>query len=250
MEKVNDLSDNPSYDLASRRFEWKLQIEAALFISPQPISIVDIHNQLDDIPQSILAELLHELIRDYKGFQGAIEIHHFPNDTYQMLVCHDVIIEPEIIPFTSGAEFTPAELQVLAFIAFNQPITQEDIFEFLGSKCKKVIIKLESKGYLVKDAVSQTGDMPDQSNNPSESLPYRTSPLFADYMGIRDDMDTIKNTIQSYYESLKQKAEAPKVQKKIKFQEMIPRESKPDRLFEIVSEADFKAAVANFDKTY
>ena len=135
-------------------------------------------------------------------------------------------------------------MQLLSFIAFNQPITLEDIIEFLSPKVKKILSGLIQKGFIQPEPIPAAETESEISPN------YITTALFADYMGIANDLSTIKQTIQKYYEQLEQKQNTPHPPKR--HCEKIERsfEPKADSLFEIVSEEDFKAAVAKFDEVY
>lgn len=68
-----------------------------------------------------------------------------------------------------------AALEVLAIIAYNQPITRLEIEEFRGVSCTHTLRKLLAKG-LIKEAGKS--DMPGRPNL------YKTTSEFLDYFGL------------------------------------------------------------------
>ena len=78
-----------------------------------------------------------------------------------------------------------AALEVLAIVAYNQPITRIEIEELRGVSCSHIIRKLLAKG-LLKEAGKS--DMPGRPNL------YKTTSEFLDYFGLAtiNDLPDIK----------------------------------------------------------
>lgn len=94
-----------------------------------------------------------------------------------------------------------ASLEVLAIVAYNQPITRSEIDELRGVSCSHIIRKLLAKG-LLKEAGKS--DMPGRPNL------YKTTSEFLDYFGlatiedlpnieIEKDIDDEKELFTSIY---------------------------------------------------
>lgn len=81
---------------------------------------------------------------------------------------------------------TPSALEVLAIIAYNQPLTRVEVDELRGVSSAHIIRKLVAKG-LIKEAGKST--MPGRPNL------YRTTSDFLDYFGLStiSDLPDIEN---------------------------------------------------------
>lgn len=80
-----------------------------------------------------------------------------------------LVINPETNTLSQAA------LEVLAIVAYNQPITRVEIDELRGVSCSHVIRKLIAKGMLKEAGKS---DMPGRPNL------YKTTSEFLDYFGL------------------------------------------------------------------
>ncbi len=66
--------------------------------------------------------LLHELIQDYRNFHGALEIHAFPDSTYQLQAKHNVMIEPGVARFTRGKNLPPPKCNSSPLLPLTNPL--------------------------------------------------------------------------------------------------------------------------------
>ena len=80
-----------------------------------------------------------------------------------------LIVNPETNTLSQAA------LEVLAIVAYNQPITRIEIDEIRGVSCVHIIRKLIAKGLLKESGKS---DMPGRPNL------YKTTSEFLDYFGL------------------------------------------------------------------
>lgn len=80
-----------------------------------------------------------------------------------------LVVNPETNTLSQAA------LEVLAIVAYNQPITRSEIDELRGVSCSHIIRKLLAKG-LLKEAGKS--DMPGRPNL------YKTTSEFLDYFGL------------------------------------------------------------------
>ena len=82
-------------------------------------------------------------------------------------------------------KLSPAALETLAIIAYNQPITTSEVSEMRGVQSGQLIRKLAAKG-LLKEAGKS--DMPGRPNL------YRTTSEFLDYFGLAtiDDLPVVE----------------------------------------------------------
>jgi segregation and condensation protein B len=92
----------------------------------------------------------------------------------------------KLVENTDNNLLSPSALEVLAIVAYNQPITRVEIDEMRGISSAHMIRRLVAKG-LLKEAGKST--MPGRPNL------YKTTSDFLDYFGLAtiDDLPTIDN---------------------------------------------------------
>lgn len=107
------------------------KIEAALFISARFISVKELV-ELTDINPLMLKELLSKLNDKYASLDTAIEIIH-KEDLWKMDLRHEYFDMINRLA-TGNAEFSRAEQETLAIIAYKQPVKQSVIIKIRGNK--------------------------------------------------------------------------------------------------------------------
>lgn len=136
------------------------KIEAALFISGKYLSISELV-ALTDVNPILLKELLSKLIEKYNNEDSAIEIIEKDNE-YKMDVSAEYVNMINKLA-TGNSEFTKAEQETLAIIAYKQPVKQSIIIKIRGNKAyehvKKFIklnlVKAKKMGHTKELTLSQ-----------------------------------------------------------------------------------------------
>jgi len=107
------------------------KVEAALFISARYLTLQELV-ELTDINPLLLRELLEKLKEHYQNIDSSIEILS-KEDIWKMDIKHEYF---EMINklATGKAEFTRAEQETLAIIAYKQPVKQSVIIKIRGNK--------------------------------------------------------------------------------------------------------------------
>lgn len=95
----------------------------------------------------------------------------------------------------ANSELSEAALETLAIIAYNQPITRNQIDEIRGVSCTHIIRKL-----LIKDLIQDCG----RSDLPGRPILYSTTPHFLDYFGLSNISELPPIEIQSDSENTKE----------------------------------------------
>ncbi len=132
------------------------KIEAALFISARYISVKDLV-ELTDINPLLLRELLGKLQETYKNNDSAIDILE-KNGMWKMDVkeeYHRLINKLA----TGSAEFTKAEQETLAVIAYKQPVKQSVIIKIRGNKAYEHIKHFIEVGLLRAKKIGHTKEL-------------------------------------------------------------------------------------------
>ena len=138
-----------------------------------------------DIEESAAKELLLNLKKSYENDNRGLRISYL-GDAFKLTTKSEhkeyyekLVVNPETNTLSQAA------LEVLAIVAYNQPITRSEIDELRGVSCSHIIRKLLAKG-LLKEAGKS--DMPGRPNL------YKTTSEFLDYFGLAtiDDLPEIK----------------------------------------------------------
>ena len=166
-------------DEAKERDDLKT-LEAIFFVSGRFLSIQNLIS-LSDLNPIIIRDLIEKLKTKYSKMESAIEIIE-KNGNWKMDVRqeHSYIINKLA---TGSAEFSKAEQETLAIIAFKHPIKQSVIIKIRGNKAYDHIKKFMELGLIKKKKMGHTYDL-----SLTES--------FYDYFNISnsDDLVDIKKT--------------------------------------------------------
>ena len=123
-ETLNELDEN-------LEIESLKKVEAALFISARFLNLQELV-MLTDINPLMVKELLTKLIGKYNREDSAIEI-IVKDNMWKMDVRQEYV--PMINKLATGsAEFSKAEQETLAVIAYKQPVKQSVIINIRGNK--------------------------------------------------------------------------------------------------------------------
>ncbi len=121
--------------------------EAVLFAGGEPVSI-DRFSQVFEITPEEVGEVMDMLEAKLKKKNGGLSLVRLEN-TYQMTT------KPEYAAFIKKmyeikrrTPLSPAALEVLAVVAYNQPVTKSFIEQVRGVDCSGVVTTLVEKGLI------------------------------------------------------------------------------------------------------
>ena len=139
----------------SRELENMKRVEAALFISAKFLSLQELV-ALTDLNPILLEHSLSQLVDKY-GEESSIEVIK-KGDFWKMDVKNefrDIVNKLA----TGNNEFTKAEQETLAIIAYKQPITQSKIIHIRGNKAYDHIRKFTELGLVKTKRHGRTYDL-------------------------------------------------------------------------------------------
>lgn len=123
----------------------KSAIEAILFASGSPVELSRIADTLE-IPEKQAEEQISVLIDDYNSAQRGITIIKL-KDSYQMVSVKEYAPQIRtIMDLRRNSPLSQAALEVLAVVAYNQPVTKAFVEQVRGVDCSGVIGSLTLKG--------------------------------------------------------------------------------------------------------
>ena len=118
---------------------------------------------------------IEELIKDYEKEERGIRIEIF-GDKYKLVTKKEYKeYLKKLVPDEEDL-LTQSNLETLAIIAYNQPITRLQVEEIRGVSTSHIIRKL-----LMRDLIKELG----RSELPGKPILYGTTDYFLDYFGIK-----------------------------------------------------------------
>ena len=132
------------------------KIEAALFLAARFLSLKDLV-LLTDINPLMVKELIEKLIEKYDNDNSAIEVINKEN-MWKMDVKKEYFDMINKLA-TGSSEFTKAEQETLAVIAYKQPVKQSVIIKIRGNKAYEHIKKFLSNGLIIGKKLGHTQEL-------------------------------------------------------------------------------------------
>lgn len=127
--------------------ELKCAIEAILFASGVPVPLETISNAIEQKPKQT-ALLMKELMKEYNNGTHGIGIVRL-EESYQMCSKKEYgEYIRRVMDIKRNAPLSQAGLEVLAVVAYNQPVTKAFIEQVRGVDCSGVIGSLTTKGLI------------------------------------------------------------------------------------------------------
>lgn len=126
-------------------------LEAMLFAHAEPVETERLADALRLSAQDT-EELLHDLQQRYDEQESGLAILHFEPDRWQMTTrpYYGEVVK-RVLDTRRNAPLSPAALEVLAVIAYNQPVSRSFIEQVRGVDSSSTVTKLLEKG-LIEEA--------------------------------------------------------------------------------------------------
>lgn len=151
-------------------------LEAVIFASGEPISIDRLSEVFEIAPEKI-EKIAAELSEKLDNNKSGVKLVRLEN-TYQMATRSDFSeYIKKAFDMKRRTPLSPAAFEVLAVIAYNQPVTRSFVEQVRGVDCSGVITTLVEKGL-----IEECGRL----DLPGKPLLYRTTKNFLRSFGISD----------------------------------------------------------------
>ena len=148
--------------------EYQAAIEAILFASGEPVPVSRLAQALE-LEESEVQYLAEGLMERYRRQEGGIALRRL-DDAYQL--CSEAAYAPYVRKAMDIRRNTPlsqAAMEVLAVVAYNQPVTKAFVEQVRGVDCGAVL-----QGLMAKGLVEEKGRL----ELPGRPLLYGTTPHF------------------------------------------------------------------------
>ena len=164
-EKSPLTSSNPGLGLTAL-------VEAILFVSPEPVSAIQIGNILD-LPPREIKNAFKELDQLYIG--RGIRLQYHKNKVQITSAPEAAKVLENMLNLETTSTLSQAALETLSIVAYQQPITRPQIDSIRGVNSDGVLRTLLNKG-LIDDVGRAEG--------PGRPILYSTTTEFLKYFGL------------------------------------------------------------------
>ena len=173
----------------------KSAFEAMLFIWGEPLPAKDAA-EVFDITTEEAVDIFDELMIEYEQQKRGIQIRRI-NDSFQYVTAEEnaEFIRRLCTPVKSR-RLSQAALEVLAIIAYKQPVTKGEIDAIRGIKCDRVV-----EGLMAKDLICEKG----RSEAVGRPYLYGTTQKFLEQFGFESinelpEIEDIEGVLDAYDE--------------------------------------------------
>ena len=168
----------------------KAVLEGLLFVAGDDGVSASKLAEIMEIDSSEVLKLIDELSEDCKSESRGVQVKRF-GDLYKFVTKEEhskyykKLVDEDISDSLSNSA-----LEILAIVAYNQPITRVTIDEIRGVSCAHIVRKL-----VMKNLIKEVG----RSELPGRPLLYGVTDQFLDYFGLKslDDLPEIKVETES-----------------------------------------------------
>ena len=148
--------------------EYRKLIEAALFMSPNALSIAEIGSATGIASPGAIERLVAELISDYDGRDTSLRVMAISGK--YMFSLKDEYVS-KVSSLAAGPDLSRGALRVLAYISRNEDILQSDLVKYFGSATYEYIKELTEKEFI-------------EPHKYKRSRKIATAPKFKEYFGV------------------------------------------------------------------
>lgn len=149
-------------------------IEAILFASGDAIELSKLSETLL-IDEKIVKNLIDRIRNRYAEQESPFEVQYLDHCCQMGVLPQYAPMIREALELRKNTPLTPAALEVLAVIAYNQPVTRSFIEQVRGVDCSSIV-----RGLVEKGLVEEAGRL----NIPGKPLSYRTTSHFLRSFGM------------------------------------------------------------------
>ena len=133
--------------------DQKAMVEAALFVSEDPVNIKTLSKVTGITSTKDLKDILNTIKKELDANCHGIEL-ALTSEGYQFQV-KDKFLE-KVSGLTTYSDISKGTLRTLSLVALRQPMLQSEIIKIQGNKAYNYIKSLEKKGLIKTEKVSRT----------------------------------------------------------------------------------------------
>lgn len=178
----------------------KAVLEGILFIVGDEGTTIKEMSQILEVSEEEVKELLLELKKDYEDNSRGLRISYLGNAFKLTTKEEHKEYYEKLVMDSKTTNLSNAALEVLAVIAYNEPVTRLTIDEIRGVNSSQIVRRLLARGFI------KISGKEDSIGKPNL---YKTTNEFLDYFGLssKDDLpelirkETIENDSEDLYDT-------------------------------------------------
>lgn len=172
-------------------------IEAALYVTGRPVDLKTLGSILGMRSEEKIRDTARQLKERYRN-TGAIEVLELSDGRFVMQLRPQYA--PHVKRLATRQLLTPGPMKTLSFIAYKQPVTQSYLAKVRGNLSYSHVKQLQEIGLISEEKLGRTKLL-------------RTTPNFADYFNLSQDVQIMKKQLEQVFEHMKSE-KAPSAQTK------------------------------------
>ncbi len=123
-------------------------IEAALFMTPQAVSVSDLMEIISESNYTMAKGIALKFMKEFNQRDSSLQV-VLVEDAFQMVI--KPAYEEKVRHLAQKAMFHPGLMKTLALIAFKQPIAQSLVVKYRNNKAYDHIHKLVEEGFVARE---------------------------------------------------------------------------------------------------
>lgn len=135
------------------QLDYKKLVEAALFMSPNALSIQDLSNITGVKSVGRVEEMVNELTEDYRSRDTSLEVVEI--DKKYMLSLKEPYAG-RVSGLASGPDITKGSLKLLAYVSRNNNAMQSELVKIFGTSTYEHMKELVEKGFVERRKVGRS----------------------------------------------------------------------------------------------
>jgi segregation and condensation protein B len=163
-------------------------IEAALYVTGRPMDLKTLGTLLGLRSEDKVREFGRQLKEKYMKDDCALEILELSDGRFVMQLRPQ--FAPHVKRLATRQLLTPGPMRTLSFIAIRQPVTQSYLAKVRGNLTYSHVKQLQEIGLVAEEKLGRTKIL-------------RTTPNFADYFNLSQDMPTMKRQLEKIFDDIK-----------------------------------------------
>ncbi len=163
-------------------------IEAALYVTGRPMDLKTLGTLLGIRAEDKVREFARQLKEKYIREDCALEILELSDGRFVMQLRPQ--FAPHVKRLATRQLLTPGPMRTLSFIAYRQPVTQSYLAKVRGNLTYSHVKQLREIGLVAEEKLGRTKVL-------------RTTPNFADYFNLSQDMQTMKRQLEKIFDNIK-----------------------------------------------
>jgi len=183
------LSETEPQETAIEKSQDKISlIEAALYVAGKPLDLKTLGSVIGLRSEEKTRETARKLKDRYIQDGTAIEVLELTDGRFVMQLRPQYT--PHVRRLATRQLLTPGPMKTLSFIAYKQPVTQSYLAKVRGNLSYSHVKHLQEMGLISEEKLGRTKIL-------------RTTPNFADYFNLSQDLQIMKKQLERIFEDIK-----------------------------------------------